>query len=96
MMRHASVLLIVSIALGSLGCSARQAQVPPAPEIMRMEECPCPERPELPAVNGSLPLDHQVNVEAILERDDAYRAYAQGLEAAVRCYRSQVEASHDR
>ncbi len=90
MMRHASVLLIVSIALGSLGCSARQVQVPPAPEIVRMEECPCPERPELPAVIGSLPLDHQVNVEAILERDDVYRAYIQGLEAAIDCYRAQT------
>lgn len=95
MMRRASVLLIVSIALGSLGCSARQALVPPAPEIVRMEECPCPERPELPPVNGTLPLDHPENVEALLERDDAYRAYAHGLEASVECYKSQLETAHE-
>jgi len=88
-MRHASVLLIVSIALGS-GCAARQIQVPPAPEIVRMEECPCPERPDLPLINGGLPFDHPVNVEAVLERDDVYRAYIQGLEAAIDCYRAQT------
>lgn len=94
-MRRASVLLIASIALGSLGCSAHQVQAPPAPEIVRMEACPCPERPELPLVDGGLPLDHPHNVEALLGRDDAYRAYAQGLEATVECYRSQAEATHD-
>lgn len=94
-MRRVCVLLIVSIALGSLGCSARQAQVPPAPAVVRIVPCPCPQRPEIPAVIGSLPFDHQVNIEALLERDDIIRAYVKGLEATVECYRSQTEAGHD-
>lgn len=91
MMTRAIVLLIVSIALGSLGCSVRQAPTPPAPVIMLMTECPEPFRPALPLINGALPFDHPVNVEVLLERDDVFRAYIQGLEATVDCYRAQAE-----
>jgi hypothetical protein len=94
-MRRVTALLIALIALGSMGCSAHQVVVPQAPEIVRIVPCPCPQRPELPAVNGSLPFDHQVNVEVFLERDDTFRAYIKGLEATVECYRSQVEDGHD-
>jgi hypothetical protein len=94
-MRRVIALLLALIALGSLGCSSRRAPAPPAPEVVRIVPCPCPQRPELTPVNGSLPFDHQVNVEAFLERDDTYRAYIKGLEATVECYRSQVEARHD-
>ncbi len=91
MMTRAIVPLLVSIALCSVGCTAHQATAPPAPVVVFITECPAPARPVLPHLNGSLPFDHPVNVEAILERDDAYRAYIQGLEAAIECYRAQTE-----
>jgi hypothetical protein len=90
MTQRALLLLLGSIALCS-SCAK------PAPMIMTVPvvECPAPVRPTLPDVDPALPLDHAANVEVLMIRDDAYRAYAQGLEAAVQCYRSQVEASHD-
>lgn len=91
MMTRAIVLLLASTALGS--CGVRQPAVPVAPVIVFVTECPAPARPALPHLNGSLPFDHPVNVEAILERDDAYRAYIQGLEAAIECYRVQTEGA---
>jgi hypothetical protein len=89
-MIRAIVLLLVSIALGSLGCAARQSPTPTAPVIVLMAECPGPFRPALPFINGALPFDHPVNVEALLERDDVFRAYIHGLEATIDCYRAQA------
>jgi hypothetical protein len=89
-MIRAIVLLLVSIALGSLGCAARHAPTPAAPVIVLMTECPAPTRPALPLINGALPFDHPENIEALLERDDVFRAYIQGLEAAIECYRAQA------
>jgi len=89
-MSRAIVLLIVSIGLGSIGCSTRQAVAPPAPVIMSVALCPVPARPELPQVDGRLPFDSPTNIEAFLERDDLYRAYIQGLESTMECYRRQI------
>lgn len=92
MMRRAMQLLIVLIVLGSLGCAARQAE----PELVLTPppvECPAPVRPVLPSLDAGLPFDHPENVQALMERDDLCRAYIQGLEATVDCYRRQGGAS---
>lgn len=89
MMRRAMQLLIVLIVLCSLGCAAHQV----GPELMLTPlpvECPAPVRPALPALDPALPFDHPCNVEALMERDDFCRAYIQGLEATVDCYRKQI------
>lgn len=89
MMRRAMQLPIVLIVLCSMGCAARQAE----PELVLTPppvECPAPVRPVLPALDPALPFDHPGNVEALMERDDLFRAYIQGLEATVDCYRRQI------
>lgn len=88
-MKPASVALIVLIGLCSLaGCGGKQApEVPAPPVILKLPDCPAPERPRLPLINGDLPFDSPENIKAFLERDDIMRAYIKGLEAAVGCYR---------
>lgn len=94
-MQRATLLLIILIVLGSClcsGCSARPAPVvPPAPVALQAVPCPAPDRPLLPPVNGALPFDSPENVSVLMERDDIYRTYAAGLEAAVKCYKVQTE-----
>lgn len=89
MMRHAARLLIALIVLGSMGCAAHQAE----PELVLTpppSECPAPARPALPSLDAELPFDHPENVQVLMERDDLCRAYIQGLEATVDCYRRQI------
>ncbi|GFM37984.1 lipoprotein [Desulfovibrio psychrotolerans] len=91
MTKRAVPLLIILTALGS-GCAVRPVPVvPPAPVVLRTVLCPAPVRPVLPSVNGNLPFDAPENLTVLLERDDTYRAYAEGLEAAVECYSAQTE-----
>jgi hypothetical protein len=47
-------------------------------------------------LDGTLPFDAPPNVAALLERDDALRGYAKGLEAAVDCYRAQTAPMENR
>lgn len=88
-MKPATVLLIVLIGLCSLaGCGGKRApELPAPPAILNLPDCPAPERPLLPLINGGLPFDSPENIESFLERDDIMRAYIKGLEAAVTCYR---------
>ncbi len=83
-MKHAAVLLLVSIALCS-GCG-RQASVPP---ILNLPDCPAPSVPILPELDAAEPLDSPENVARLLARDDALRAYSGGLDAALRCYQAR-------
>lgn len=86
MMRHVLLLLIGSIVLCSC---AGKALVQPV-VVQQTLECPAPERPQLPAVSGTLPLDHPDNVEALMERDDIMRQYMHALEDCVDCYHRQT------
>ena len=80
-MKHAVVLLLVSIVLCS-GCG-RQASVPP------ILDCPAPDAPVLAKLDATEPLDSPENVARLLARDDALRAYIGGLDAALRCYQAR-------
>lgn len=83
-MKHAVVLLLVSIVLCS-GCG-RQASIPP---ILNLPDCPAPSVPILPELDAAESLDSPENVACLLARDDALRAYIGGLDAALRCYQAR-------
>jgi hypothetical protein len=85
MMRRALLLLIGSIVLCS--CAARPA---PLYVTVPVVACPAPIAPELPEINGALPLDGPGNVEALMLRDDLLRGYIGGLRACVECYERQT------
>lgn len=92
MMRHVAVLWIASIVICS-GC----AKPAPAPQIVMAPAavtCPAPARPELPRIDGALPLDSPANIEALMTRDDLLRQYIRGLEATVDCYKAQTTKDH--
>ena len=86
-MKRAVVLLFASIAL----CSACGREKP-APLILNLPDCPAPSVPVLPELDATEPLDSRKNIERLLARDDAFRAYLDGLTAALRCY--QVRVTH--
>ena len=88
-MRPAIALLICLIALGS-GCAARPDQPAPAPQVVTATRCARPTSPVLPKLRGDLPLDHPVNVEAMLTRDTRQRRYNSGLLDTLNCYDAQV------
>ena len=94
-MRPVLALLICLTALGS-GCAARQDQPaarqdqPAAPQVVTTTRCARPAAPVLPRLRGDLPLDHPVNVEAMLTRDARQRHYVNGLKDALGCYDAQV------
>jgi hypothetical protein len=89
MMRRALLLLIGSIAL----CSCATARPAPLHVTAAVVECPAPIAPELPEINGTLPLDGPGNVEALMLRDDLLRGYIGGLRACVECYERQTTPS---
>ena len=90
-MRRASVLLICSIGLGSLGgCAATGSVSTPAPEVVTTQRCPRPAKPTLPKIRGDIPFDHPDQVEAILTRDARLRVYSAQCNAALDCYDAQA------
>lgn len=93
-MRPVFALLICLTALGS-GCAAKQDQPAPAPQVVTTTRCARPATPVLPRLRGDLPLDHPVNVEAMLTRDTRQRRYANGLNDALDCYDAQVGGASD-
>lgn len=99
MLRRAAGPLLLLTLLGSLllavGCAERLPELPPAPRIMLSRDCPAPERPELPSVDGELPFDAPENVSALMRRDAILKHYAEGLEAAVDCYRKAKKEDSD-
>lgn len=99
MMRRAARLLLFSTPLGSLllavGCAERLPELPPAPHVMLVRDCPAPERPALPPVDGDLPFDAPENIRALMRRDALLKNYAEGLEAAVDCYRKAKKEDSD-
>lgn len=89
MMKRAVALFCASIVLCSLcGCGQKQA----APLILNLPDCPVPSVPALPELGGEEPLDSPENIARLLERDDRFRAYIDGLEAALRC--EQARGNH--
>lgn len=90
-MKRAALLLIVLTALcsGAVGFVGAK-NLSPSIVTVRPAACPAPQRPELPALDAALPLDHPANVEALMVRDDALRAYILGLESSLECYREQA------
>lgn len=88
-MKRASLLLLVSIAACS-GCAGRQPAPVIVPQVVGAAECPAPEAPVLPAVDGTILLDHPDNMRTLLERDDLTRGYIESLRLVIRCYRAQV------
>ena len=99
-MKREIVLLFVLIGLCSLaGCGGKRLpELPAPPVILNLPDCPAPDRPRLPQVNGGLPFDAPENINTFLERDDIMRAYIKGLEAAVLCARRdsiQGESEND-
>ena len=100
MLRRVARPLLLLTLLGSLllaaGCAERLPELPPAPHIMLARDCPAPERPDLPPVNGELPFDAPENISAFMRRDTILKSYAEGLEAAVDCDRkARKEVSDD-
>ena len=89
MMKRVVALFCASIVLCSLcGCGQKQA----APHILNLPDCPVPSVPALPELGGEEPLDSPENIARLLERDDRFRAYIDGLEAALRC--EQARGNH--
>ncbi len=88
-MRPVIVLLICLIVLGS-GCTAKVEPPALAPQVVTTTRCARPAAPVLPKLRGDLPLDHPVNVEAMLTRDTRQRRYNNGLNDALDCYDAQV------
>lgn len=88
-MKRASLLLLVLIAACS-GCAGRQPAPVIVPHVVGATECPVPEAPALPAVDGAAPFDGPANVSTLLERDDLLRGYIESLRAVIDCYRAQV------
>lgn len=84
-MRHAMLLLLALTGLCS--CGPKQAPVMVTVPVVL---CPPPSAPVMPEINAALPLDSPANVEALMIRDDMFRAYIQGLRSALECYRAQV------
>lgn len=80
-MQRAVVLFCVSIALCSCGCGPKQA----APLILKYHDCPAPSVPVLPELDAAEPLDSPENISRLLERDDRFRAYIDGLKSALQC-----------
>ena len=89
-MRLASVLLICSIAL----CSACAVTAPPAPApvVVKAQHCARPSVPVLPQVSGSVTMDAQEQLAALVNRDTLMRRYIAGLRDALDCYDKQTEA----
>ncbi len=83
-MRHALLLLLALTGLCS--CGPKQA---PVMVTVPVVQCPAPPAPVMPEVNAALPLDSPANVEALMIRDDMFRAYIQGLRSSLECYRAQ-------
>lgn len=80
-------LALIVACSGLTGCGARELPaLPPAPLVLNLPDCPAPTPPVLPQLSGNLPLDSPENLDALLERDDAIRAYLHGLAATVHCY----------
>lgn len=89
MMKLAIVLLIALTGLCS-ACGPKQTAHEPL-AIVPIVECPAPQPPALPVLQGGLPFDHPSNIAAMMERDDALRMYIKGLEATCKCYQSQIK-----
>lgn len=81
-MKRVVALFCASIVLCSLcGCGQKQA----APLILNLPDCPVPSVPALPELGGEEPLDSPENIARLLERDDRFRAYIDGLKSALQC-----------
>ena len=81
-MKRVVALFCASIVLCSLcGCGQKQA----APLILNLPDCPVPSVPALPELGGEEPLDSPENLARLLERDDRFRAYIDGLKSALQC-----------
>ena len=80
-MQRGVVLLSVLIA----GCSGASL----SPPVLILPDCPAPPAPLLPVLDAGAPLESPANVAALLERDDALRAYIEGLLAALVCFETQ-------
>ncbi len=80
-MKRVAALLSVLIVLCS-GCGQKQTS---APLILNLPDCPAPSVPVLPELDAAEPLDSPENLARLLERDDRFRAYINGLLAALRC-----------
>lgn len=88
-MKRALLLLLVSIAACS-GCAGHQPEPATMPQVVGATECPAPEAPTLPLLDGASAFDAPANVETLIERDDLLRGYLDSLRAVIDCYRAQV------
>lgn len=85
-MKLAAVWLSVSIAVCS-GCAGQRS----VPKPLVLPDCPAPAAPALPPLDASEPLESPANAARLLERDDVIRAYINGLNAALECFRVRRE-----
>lgn len=65
------------------GLIASCATTKPVP----LPECPRPDVPEMPILDAEIPLEHPLNMQRLMERDDCLRFYIEGLESALDCYK---------
>ena len=99
MIRRAARPLLSLTLLGSLlltaGCAERMPELPAPPRVFPARDCPAPERPVLPPVDGTLPFDSPENIAVFMRRDTILKTYAKGLESAVDCYRKAKKEDSD-
>lgn len=99
MLRRAVRPLLLLTLLGSLllavGCAERMPELPAPPRVFPARDCPAPERPVLPSIDGTLPFDAPENISAFMRRDTILKTYAKGLESAVDCYRKAKKEDSD-
>ena len=84
-MTRALLCVLVLTACCLSGCA--QKVTPSA--AFELPKCPVPPAPELPELDATRPLDSVENLDILMTRDDAIRAYIAGLRATVNCYETQ-------
>ena len=92
MQRAVLLLLALTGPCSLLGCAAQAfPELPPAPVVLSLPDCPAPAVPTLPALDEALPLDGPLNTARLMERDDRFRAYLNALRATLTCYQQKRE-----
>lgn len=88
-MKHIKKLFIGSIVLYSLLGGCQNVQY--VPVTTQNIYCPEPTKPSLPLLQEQYYLEHAVNIEILMRRDDMMRLYIDGLEDTINCYKNSFK-----